>query len=292
MPPDPNPKRPRFKLPPNSCDTHFHVFGPPEKFSFAEKRAYTPPAAPIEHYIQIADVLGLQRGIVVQPNAHAFDNSATLDAIAKSHGRFLGVARVNDKASKDELKRLHDGGIRGVRFNILDRPEGNIGLDVLDRVVENITPLGWSVVLHIDPENLLNQEKRIRALSVRTVIDHIARVNPSDGINHPGFQLLLDLMKDERFWVKISGIDKICGLNLYSKNGGHYDDVTPFARAVIDVAPDRVIWGTDWPHSNIFAPGETPNDGDLINLLLDFVPDEDIRRKILVENPAELYGFK
>ncbi len=291
MPPDPNPKLPQFKVPPNSCDTHFHVFGPPDKFPFAEKRAYTPPAAPIEHYFQMSAVLGIERGVVVQPNAHAFDNTAILDAIARSNGRLRGVARVNDKASKDDLRRLHDGGIRGVRFNILDRPEGNIGLEVLDRVVENIADLGWSVVLHIDPDNLLTQEKRIRALPVRTVIDHIARINPAEGLSQQGFQLLLDLMNDNRFWVKISGIDKICHLNLYEENGLRYKEVTPFAQAVVEIAPDRVIWGTDWPHSNIFAPGETPNDGDLLNLLLDFAPDEGIRQKILVDNPAALYDF-
>lgn len=292
MPPDPNPRRPQFPIPQNACDTHFHIFGPPDRFPFQEKRAYTPPAAPVEHYFQMTGVLGIQRGVVVQPNVHGFDNRATLDAIARSNGRFRGVARINDRASKDELKWLHDGGIRGVRFNILDRPEGNIGLDVLDRVVENIAGLGWSVVLHIDPKNLLNQEKRIRALPVSTVIDHIARIDPAQGLNQPGFQLLLDLMKDNRFWVKLSGIDKICQLNLYEENGLRYKEVSPFAQAVVDLAPDRVIWGTDWPHSNIFSPGETPNDGDLLNLLLDFVPDEKIRRRILVDNPAALYDFQ
>ncbi len=292
MPPDPNPKRPQFKPPPNSCDTHFHVFGPPDKFPFAQKRAYTPPAAPVEHYFQMTEVLGIERGVVVQPSLHGFDNTATLDAIARSKGRFMGVGRVNDKASKDELKRLHDGGIRGVRFNLLDRPEGNIQLDVFDRVVENIAGFGWSLDLHIDPKNLLSQEKRIRALPVRTVFDHIGRISPVHGLNQPGFQLLLDLMKDKRFWVKISGIDKICHLNLYGENGVRYKEVIPFAQAVVEIAPDRVIWGTDWPHSNIFSPGETPNDGDLLNLLLDFVPDERIRQKILVDNPAALYDFR
>jgi len=131
----------------------------------------------------------------------------------------------------------------------------------------------------------------MRALPVPVVFDHLARIKPAEGLEQPAFQLLLDLMKSDRFWVKLSGIDKICNLDLYSGSGLPYQEVVPFARCLIDVAPDRVIWGTDWPHSNIFLPGRTPNDGDLLDLLLDFSPDEGTRRKILVDNPAVLYGF-
>lgn len=291
MPPDPNPKKPGFTPPPKSCDTHFHVFGPPDKFPFAPTRQYTPPAAPLEHYLQMAAVIGIERGIVVQPSVHGLDNAATLDAIARSEGRFLGVGRVNDAVTREQLARLHEGGIRGVRFNLLDRPRGNVELDVFDRAVEKIGGLGWSIDLHIDPKNLLAQQKRIRSLPGPVVFDHIARVNPTEGEAQPAFQLLLDLMRDGRYWVKLSGIDKICKLDLYSDRGPGYRDVIPFARSVVKAAPDRVIWGTDWPHSNIFAPGTTPNDGELVDLLLDFAPDEAVRRRILVENPARLYGF-
>lgn len=291
MPPDPNPRKPKFAAPPKSCDTHFHVFGPPEKFPWAPTRQYTPPAAPLEHYLNMLAVIGIERAVVVQPSVHGLDNTVTLDAIARTNGRFRGVARVNDKVSRDELKRLHDGGIRGVRFNLLNRPAGNISLDVFDRVVERIAGLGWSVDLHIDPKNLLEQERRIRELPVAAVFDHIARVNPAEGLNQPAFQLLLDLMKEKKFWLKITGADKICHVDLYSEKGLPYRGVAPFARAVIEVAPDRVIWGTDWPHSNIFAPGNTPNDGDLLDLLLECAPDERARWKILVANPAALYDF-
>lgn len=291
MPPDPNPKKPAFTPPPKSCDTHFHVFGPPERFPFAATRQYTPPAAPLEHYLDMAAVLGIERGIVVQPSVHGLDNEATLDAIARSNGRFRGIARVGDRGTAEELRRLREGGMRGVRFNLLDRPQGNVELDVLDRVVERIAGLGWSVDLHIDPKNLLAQERRIRSMPGPVVFDHLARVNPVEGVRQPAFQLLLDLMKDGRFWVKLSGIDKICKLDLYSDQGPGYRDVVPFARAVIEIAPDRILWGTDWPHSNIFAPGRTPNDGELVDLLLDFAPDEAVRRRILVDNPERLYGF-
>jgi len=291
MPPDPNPSKPRFRPPPNSCDTHFHIFGPPDRFPFAPTRQYTPPAAPLEHYLNMAAVLGVERAVVVQPSVHGLDNTVTLDAIARMPGRFRGVARTDDKTPREELRRLHEGGIRGVRFNLLNRPAGNIALDVFDRVVERVAELGWSVDLHIDPRNLLEQERRMRALPVPVVFDHLARIKPAEGLEQPAFQLLLDLMKSDRFWVKLSGIDKICNLDLYSGSGLPYQEVVPFARCLIDVAPDRVIWGTDWPHSNIFLPGRTPNDGDLLDLLLDFSPDEGTRRKILVDNPAVLYGF-
>ena len=292
MPPDPNPRKPAFIPPPNSCDTHFHVFGPPEKFPFVSTHEYTPPAAPLEHYLKVAEVIGISRAIVVQPSVHGLDNSPTLDAIKQTGGRFLGVGRVDDKTSRSELQRLHEAGIRGVRFNLLNRPRGNVSLDVLDPVVERIAEFGWSVDLHIDPKNLLAHEKRIRALPMAVVFDHIARINPADGLRQPAFQLLLDLLKEDRFWVKVSGADKICNTEVHSYFGLPFIEVIPFARAVIEAAPNRVIWGTDWPHSNNFSPGKTPNDGDLLDLLAEFAPDEKTRRKILVDNPAVLYGFE
>jgi len=291
MPPDPNTRKPSFTPPANSCDTHFHIFGPPETFPFLSTHEYTPPAAPLEHYVKMAAIIGIERGVVVQPSVHGLDNSATLDAIAKSRGRFRGVARIDDKTPKSELQRLHDAGVRGVRFNLLDRPRGNVKLDVLDRCLEHIAEFGWSVDLHIDTKSLLAQEKRIRSTPIPVVIDHIARVKPGEGLTQPAFQLLLDLLKDNHVWVKVSGADKICNTQVHFYVGLPFVDVIPFARAVIAAAPDRVIWGTDWPHSNNFAPGHTPNDGDLVDLLAEFAPDKQTLKKILVDNPAALYGF-
>ncbi len=290
-PPDPNTRKPRYKPPVDACDTHFHVFGPPERFPFVSTHEYTPPAAPLDHYLKMIAIIGLERAVVVQPSVHGLDNSATLDAIKNSSGRFRGVARIDEQTSQSELRRLHDGGIRGVRFNLLDRPRGNVRLDALDRCVENIAPLNWSIDLHIDMKNLLAQEKRIRAMPVPVVIDHIARVKPLEGLAQAGFQLLLDLMKLKHVWVKVSGADKICNTLVHGYFGLPFFEVIPYAQAVIAAAPDRVIWGTDWPHSNNFAPGHTPNDGDLIDLLASFAPDEATRKKILVDNPVVLYRF-
>jgi len=254
-------------------------------------RQYTPPAAPLEHYLQMAGILAISRGVVVQPSVHGLDNSVTLNAIQKSNGRFCGVARIDDQTPRDELRRLNDAGIRGARFNFLDRPQGNIKLDSFERAVEHMIEFGWSIDLHIDPKNLLRHEKRVRALPLPVVIDHIARVNPVDGLTQPAFQLLLDLIKDNKFWVKVSGADKLCSTDVHSYFGLPFIDVAPFARAMIAAAPDRVIWGTDWPHSNNFLPGRTPNDGDLLDLLAAFAPEERERQKILVDNPSTLYGF-
>jgi predicted TIM-barrel fold metal-dependent hydrolase len=291
LPPDPNTRKPSFTPPANACDTHFHIFGPPETFPFLSTHEYTPPAAPLEHYLKMTEIIGTQRGVVVQPSVHGLDNAATLDAIAKSGGRFRGVARIDDKTPKTELRKLHDGGVRGVRFNLLDRPRGNVKLDVLDHCVEHMVEFGWSVDLHIDPKNLLQQETRIRSMPIPVVIDHIARVKPAEGLDQPAFRLLLDLLKTRHVWVKVSGADKICNTKVHAYFGLPFIEVIPFARAVIAAAPDRIIWGTDWPHSNNFAPGHTPNDGDLVDLLAAFAPDEQIKKKILVENPAALYGF-
>jgi predicted TIM-barrel fold metal-dependent hydrolase len=290
-PPDPNTRKPLYAPPANSCDSHFHVFGPPEVFPFLSTHEYTPPAAPLEHYHKMLAVIGIERAVVVQPSVHGLDNSATLDAIKNSHGKFRGVGRIDDTTSKDELRRLHSAGIRGVRFNLLDRPRGNIKLDVLERCIENIVEFGWSLDLHIDMKNLLAQEKRIRGCPVPVIIDHIARVKPAEGLKQAGFQLLLDLMRLNHVWTKVSGADKICQTQVHAYFGLPFFEVIPYAQAVIAVAPDRVIWGTDWPHSNNFAPGHTPNDGDLVDLLAQFAPEEPTRKKILVDNPAALYGF-
>ena len=290
-PPDPNTRKPRFTPPPKACDTHFHVFGPPEVFPFLSTHEYTPPAARLEHYLKMLSVIGIEGAVVVQPSVHGLDNSATLDAIKNSKGKFRGVGRIDGKTPPEDLKRLHEGGIRGVRFNLLDRPRGNIKLDVLDRCVEKIAGLGWSLDLHIDMKNLIEQENRIRKMPIPVVIDHIARVKPVEGLKQAGFQLLLDLMTLKHVWTKVSGADKICDTTVYSYYGLPFIEVTPYAQAIIAVAPQRVIWGTDWPHSNNFSPGHTPNDGDLVDLLAAFAPDEGIRKKILVDNPAALYGL-
>ncbi len=285
LPPDPNPRRPKFVAPPRACDTHCHIFGPPDKFPYAGTRRYTPPAAPLKHYLMMLDAIGLERGVVVQPNGHGTDNSVSLDAIANSAGRLRGVGRIDDDTSDAELERMHDGGIRGIRFEFVRGRAGSADMALFERMIERIRPFGWHVELHVDPDVLVEYADWFRRLDVVSVVDHFARLQVSDGLDQPAFVLLLELMRRDNYWVKISGADQ------RTKAPWPYADVAPFAHALIEAAPDRVIWGTNWPHSNIFEPGHTPNDGLLLDLMPDFAPDEAVRNRILVENPARLFEF-
>lgn len=285
LPPDPNPRKPNFTAPPGACDTHCHIFGPPDKFPYAETRRYTPPAAPLRHYLMMLDAIGIQRGIVVQPNAHGTDNRVSLDAIANGGGRLRGVGRIDDDTTDAELEQMHHGGIRGIRFEFVKGRPGSADIALFERMIARIRPLGWHVELHVDPDVLVEYADWFRALDVVSVVDHYARLQVSDGIDQPAFVLLLELMQRDNYWVKISGADQ------RTTAPWPYADVAPFAHALVDAAPDRVIWGTNWPHSSIFAPGHTPNDGKLLDLMPDFAPDEAVRNRILVDNPARLFGF-
>lgn len=286
-PPHPNPRKPAFPLPPNTCDTHFHVFGPPERFPWApaSERVYTPPTAPFEHYRMLADHLGIDRGVVVQPMAHGYDNYATLDAIARSEGRLRGVAKVDDTFSEADLEWLHAGGIRGVRFNMIADSGGAVDLPMFERVIDRIAPFGWSITFHAKPAELVEHVDWFRSIEIPVIFDHFGRVKFADGLKQPGYQTLLDLMKQENMWSKISCAER------NTSTGVPYADAIPFAHALLEIAPDRLLWGTDWPHSQRFKPGEMCDDGDLVDLIPLMVPDAAIRQQILVDNPARLFGF-
>ena len=285
MPPDPNPKKPKFTPPTGACDAHCHLFGPPEVFPYSDRRRYTPPAAPFEHYMMMLDIIGIDRGIIVQPNVHDTDNRISLDAIARSEGRLRGVGRIDDETTDREIQAMHDGGMRGIRFEFVAGRQGSTNMPLFERMIERIRPLGWHVELHVDPEVLIANADWFRALDLTSVIDHMARIQTAGGIHQPAFKLLLELMHRPNFWVKISGADQRTIMPY------PYSDVVPFAHALIEAAPDRVLWGTNWPHGNMFEHGHTPNDGLLLDLMLDFAPDESIRNQILVHNPARLFGF-
>lgn len=291
LPFDPNPRAPRLKLPAGACDTHFHVFGPPNLFPFAASRRYEPPAAPIEYYHAMQRATGLTRGVVVQPSAHGLDPAAMLDAIARSEGRLKGVVNIGPTTTDAELERLGAAGVVGARFSLMsDRPGDRAAIEA---AIPRLQRLGWSLDLHIEAEHLVANEAFIRALPLPTVIDHMGRPEPSHGLEQPAFRLVLDLARDERFWIKVSALDKVSEMPLANPPDGiPFKDTIPFARAVIAAAPERVLWGSDWPHGNTFLPGSVPNDGALLDLLGEIAPDPTTRRRILVDNPARLYGFK
>lgn len=285
LPPDPCPHALRFTPPPGTWDTHFHVFGPPHRFPYVEQRRYTPPAAPIEHFLMMAFEIGVERGVLVQPNVHGFENAVVLDAIERSDGRIRGMIRANPALDAGDLRALHAKGVRGVRFNFTEHLGSRLDVDLFREVTGRVSALGWPAALHIDAEQIEREPDMIRRSPVPVVIDHFGRVDATKGVGQPAFRVILDLLGEGNVWIKISGADRLVAM------GASYADTVPFARALIERAPGRVIWGTDWPHSNIFKPGETPNDGDLMNLMLEFAPDEATRNRILAENPAKLFDF-
>jgi len=283
QPPDPNTKTPKFKPPPGSCDAHCHVFGPADKFPYHPTRSYTPPDAPKEHLARLHKVLGIDRAVIVQASCHGPDNTAMIDAIATSGGRYRGVAIVDDDTSEKEYARLHEGGVRGIRFNFVKHLGGTPDLDVFERAVDRIRPLGWHLVLHLDAENILEHEDRFKRLPIPIVIDHMGRVQAKHGLDQAPFRKLLEFMKNDNCWVKICGPERV------SSAGPPFTDAAPFATRLVEAAPDRVLWGTDFPHPNI--AGVMPNDGDLMDLLPLAVPDPALQQKVLVDNPMRLYGF-
>tara|TARA_B100000886_G_scaffold150818_1_gene102511 strand:+ start:4623 stop:5513 length:891 start_codon:yes stop_codon:yes gene_type:complete len=282
--PDPKTKKPNFVVPVNACDAHCHVFGPVKTFKFAEERTYTPPDAPFQDLQLLQRALGLTRAVIVQATCHGTDNAVTLDAVKRSQGHYKGVIIADDSFSVEQFKRMDELGVCGVRFSFARHIGQEPDFDLVNRVVEKIAPLGWHVVIYMESDDIIENVKKLSTMSVPVVIDHMGRIRTENGIEHAAFQLLLDLLRNcENFWVKICGAERI------SSNGSPYYDAVPFAKACISAASDRVLWGTDWPHPNI--RGLMPNDGDLINLLPLYAPNENIRNRILVDNPERLYRF-
>ena len=281
--PDPDTRRPAFQAPPGSCDTHCHVFGPGNLFPYAETRKYTPPDAPKETLRQLHDTLGLERAVIVQASCHGTDNTAMLDAIAASDGRYRGVCNANVSFSETRFEQLHAGGIRGVRFNFVKHLGGAPDLDKMRAIISKVRHLPWHVELHFDAKDLLEYETVLDEIPLPVVIDHMGRAPVSDGLDQAPFQALLDkLRRTGSLWVKVSGAERI------STAGPPFSDAVPFASACIEAAPDRVIWGTDWPHPNVKI---MPNDGDLVDLVPQMAPTTDLQQKLLVDNPARLFGF-
>jgi predicted TIM-barrel fold metal-dependent hydrolase len=282
LPPDPNPARPTLALPPGACDAHCHVFGPAAAFPYAADRSYTPPDAPVARLRQLHAVLGVTRAVIVHASCHGTQMEVTLDAIATSEGSYRGVACVDDAVTDRELRRLHEGGIRGIRFNFVKHLGGVPDLRVFHRLLGRIKPLGWHVVLHLDAEDILAQQDLLGRIDVPFIIDHMGRVKAALGLEQQPFQLLLSLYrKNPRAWIKICGAERV------SVGKRPFRDAVPFAQALIAVDARRILWGTDWPHPNITK--DMPNDGELVDLLGEICPDAELRRQILVDNPTRMY---
>jgi len=279
--PLPNTNRPHFTLPAGACDCHAHIFGPQSRYAYDPKRRYTPPDALITDYVRMLKVLGVDRAVLVQPSVYMTDNTALLDGLAEAPMPMRGIAVVGDKVSDRELERMHALGVRGLRLNL--RFDNGVGADIAPALARLIAPLGWHLQFRIMSENYPAVLRMLDDLAVDIVVDHIGQVPVDEGVAGKDFQAMLALVRTGRVWVKLSGPMRM------SREEPPYADVTPFVRELVAAAPGQMLWATDWPHTTITSC--MPNDGALADLLLDWIPDEATRRRVLVDNPARRYGF-
>lgn len=285
--PNPTPRTPRVKAPPRSVDCHAHIFGPVDRYPLSPKRLFTPPDATLAQYRAMLATLGVEDAVLVTPSVYGLNNERQLDTLKEMGGRWRGVAVVPTNVSDAELERLHSAGFRGVRVNLFAK--SGLVLDDLEAIAERVAGLNWHVQLHVDARNLPEVASRLRRLPVDVVFDHLGHIPADAGVSHPGFQAMLALMKEGRYWAKLSAPYRL------SERAYPYDDVIPFAKALIAAAPDRLVWGSDWPHPAV--PGHMPasfvmpNDGDLLDILAVWTDDAAQQEKILVTNPRRLYDF-
>lgn len=282
-PADPSPRKPRIALPADACDTHAHIFGPAGKYAWSPARGYTPPDALPEAYEHLHRTLGVARAVITQPSVYGTDNAATLDYVSADLRNRRAVVSVDADVADAALQVMHDRGARGIRVNIAD-PGGNPfkSFAELQHLAERLKAMGWHIelLLHVHEADL----NELRRLPVDISVGHFGYMPASLGVDHPKYRAFLDMVSEGRCWVKLSGPYRIT-----SRQHLPYDDTVPFAKALVECRPDRLLWGTDWPHP--ICPVPMPNDGTMADMLLDWVPDEAVRRRILVDNPATLYGF-
>ena len=274
-------RKPAFLLPRGACDTHVHIWGPFDRFPLAKGAPYTPPKRTSDDLVVLHERLGVDRAVIVQTTVYKADNRAMLDGIERSAGRWRGVALIDESFDDAAFRALHEGGVRGVRFGFVKHLGGVPDLALVRRTAARIAPMGWHLVLHLDAGNILEFLEFFSEFSLPVVVDHMGRVPVRDGLDQAPFRLLLELLKRPNWWVKVSGAERI------SETGPPFADAIPFAQGLIAAAPDRVLWGTDWPHPNVRWE---PDEADLVDLLPRFA-DAAALQQVLVDNPARLYGF-
>lgn len=281
-----SPSKPEYAPPPGAVDAHCHVFGPGDEFPYAPERKYTPCDAPKEKLWELRDYLGFERNVIVQATCHGSDNRAMVDALRASNGQARGVATVTRDFTDEQFRELDAAGVRGVRFNFVKRLVDVTPREVLVEIAERIQPLGWHIVIYFEAQDLPELYEFVAGLPTVVVVDHMGRPDVTQPLTAPGFELFVKLMRDhENIWSKVSGAERL------SRSGPPgYDDFVPFARRIVETFPDRVLWGTDWPHPNLKT--HMPDDGQLVDLLPRIAPMEPQRRKLLVDNPARLYWGK
>lgn len=278
----PNPSRPTFVAPPGAVDAHCHVFGPAEKFPFAPERKYTPADAPKEKLFALRDFLGFSRNVIVQATCHGSDNRALVDALESADGRARGVAVVRPDVGEADLRALDRAGVRGVRFNFLRRLVDATPRDAYLATARAVERLGWHVVVYFEAKDLADLTPFLEALPGTVVVDHMGTPDVARGVGHPDFRRFVALMeRNPRIWTKVSCPERL------SVAGPPYDDVVPFARTLVERFPDRVLWGTDWPHPNMRT--HSPDDGVLVDVIPRIAPTAALQQALLVDNPMHLY---
>jgi 2-pyrone-4,6-dicarboxylate lactonase len=282
------PKRPRILPPPGAWDSHFHIFGPSDKFPYTPGRGYTPPDAPAEKLLALLDHLGFARGLVVQGNAHGYDNRVVLDALERFPERLRGIAITDTGIKPETLRDWHRRGMRGLRFHLFPQAPNyvrGVGLDVFEVFRKTMTDLGWVAQFFCDHRMLAPSAAALRdiARDMAVIVDHLGMVPASAGVADPNFQALLKLVGDGHAYVKLSAVCRC------SEQFPDYADARPLHEALVAANPERLIWGTDWPHPSIPA-AVMPDDGHLLDLFCDWTPDRRTRQCILVDTPALLFG--
>jgi len=287
---DSAPSKPRYKVPAGAVDAHCHVFGPGSEFPYAPERKYTPRDASRQQLYALRDYLGFSRSVVVQATCHGADNSAMVDALIHSGSKARGVATVRRNVGEAELEAMHAAGVRGVRFNFVKRLVDFTPKDELNEVAARIAKLGWHVVIYFEAVDLPELWDFLTGLPTTIVVDHMGRPDVSKPVDGPEFELFLKFMRDHpNVWSKVTCPERLSISGPPALNGEQhaYRDVVPFARRLVETFPDRVLWGTDWPHPNLKS--HMPDDG----LLVDFIPHiavtAELQRRLLVNNPMKLY---
>ena len=280
---DPHPSKPAYRLPPGAVDAHCHVFGPGDVFPYAPERKYTPCDATKEQLFALRDLLGFERNVIVQATCHGADNRALVDALAASQGLARGIAVVRPQVSDAELAELDEAGVRGVRFNFVRRLADPKPDAYYHSIVDRIAPLGWHVVVYFEAQDLAERWDFFTSLPTQVVVDHTGRPDVRKPVDGPEFGLFLRLMAEHpQFWANVSGAER---LSISGPPG--YDDVVPFHRRVVESFPDRVLFGTDWPHPNL--KDHMPDDGKLVDYVPTIATSDELQRKLLVDNPMRLY---
>jgi 2-pyrone-4,6-dicarboxylate lactonase len=283
LPFHPNPSKPVFTPPPGAVDAHCHVFGPADRFPFAPERRYTPCDASKEQLFALREFLGFDRNVIVQATCHGHDNRALVDALVSSEDKARGVVSVGPNVTDAELHAMHDAGVRGTRFNFVKRLADFTPREVLCEIASRIAPLGWHVVIYLEAGDLPTLWDYFTSLPTPVVFDHMGRPDVTQPVDGPEFELFIKLLRDHpTFWSKVS-----CPERLSQSGPPGYEDVVPFARRMVETFPDRVLWGTDWPHPNLES--HMPDDGVLVDFVPKIATTPELQRKLLVDNPQHLY---